>query len=290
MAEARARNQGLEILEPGDYATQALALFREREWLPERPVNFPGKREFKRLALDPSGKRWIRIHEVEHWTEVSSHAGLPKNWDGDPILGSDENWETLAPFGTLTSQPEFAGLGLRFEVLLHLPALTALGKMQSALQAADALGCRLQPWSPQRGGGWEAGYARLCSIGGMNFSIEDHWSQFRTKVERFLAVEMEAMEFWTRQRKPQLEDRVARAAEMLKAARRLGYAEGLSLAAHVRIGTYMGILPETWLNRMEDARVRTQPGHLSAMMGMPMELEEEDSFRAKVVKSLLSES
>ncbi len=265
-----------------------LGFFRERQWLPERPVSFPGKRAQKTLFLGADAAEHAWAGEVEHWTQVRVEAGLP------PVLREDPDADPgpfcrSEPFGFLTSNPAFAGPGLQVECAVHLPALTAARRIPQVGQALQALGLELQALTLRHPGSAEAGFFRVASKGGMGFSSQDLYRYFKDQTTKLLEWEGQALEQWKSKEQKGLEDRVYRSLSMLQEARVLAYAEFLLFASFARMGTYLGLFAPALRNRLEELRIRVQPFHLEALLPAGAAPTEADILRANVVRSRLKD-
>ena len=273
-----------------DYSPEDIGFFRERQWLPERPVTFPGKRDFKMLFLSSDPDEHALVGEVEHWTQIHVRQGLPETIDAPSTPGL---MESAGPFthspgyGFLTSNPAFAGTGLQMECAVHLPALTALRRTQSVQQALNALGLELQPLSLRIPGMAEAGFFRVLSRGGMILPEEALYQWFAKHIRTMLATENEALEKWHEQEKSRLEDRIHRSLRMLQEARNLDYSEFLTLMSFTRVGVYSGHFPASLLPELETLRMQTLPFH-AAILQDGNSTQEIDAFRANRVRSLLA--
>lgn len=274
-----------------DQAPESIGFMRERDWLPERPVTFAGKRNFKMLFLGNDPSEHALFGEVEHWTQATVRPGLPDSVDEAPAnLSADgkENPFSHSPaYGFLTSNPSFAGCGLQLECALHLPALNASRRIHAAQQALGVTGFELQPLSLRTPGISEAGFFRIVSRGGMKFPEDVLYRRFRIQIEAVLAGEEEALGKWSEREKNQLEDRWHLSLRLLQEAKMLDYPEFLSFASFARLGVYSGAFPAHLLLQLEALRVQTQPFHLLSSPGKNSE-EETRVIRAGIVRSALS--
>jgi hypothetical protein len=286
-ARAFAAAQGLA---PGihlaDCPPSDIGLYREREMLPERPVSFEGKRDFKMVFPGATATEHALFGEVEHWTHVHLVAGMPGSIVNDAT--DPQTFSHSAAYGFLTSNPSFAGAGLQVEAALHLPALAAGHRIPAVQRALGAMGYDLQPLSLRTAGFAESGYFRLLSRGGMDLPEETLYEHFAAKTDRVLAAENGVLERWLERDPNRLEDRVHRALRLLQEARRMDYAELLSLTSFARIGVYLGILPENSLDSLEALRVRAQPFHLG-VKHPEVAPETLDRLRADLSRGLLTE-
>ena len=271
---------------------EAIGFFRERQWLPERPITFPGKRDFKLLFLGSDPAEHALVGEVEHWTQIKVRPGLPEAVDiptTPGLMEIDGPFCHSPGYGFLTSNPTFAGSGLQLEWGVHLPALVSSRRIQSVQQAMNALGLELQPLALRIPGAAEAGFFRVLSRGGMKFPEEALYQRVADRVKSVLTTETEALEKWLEKDKHRLEDRVFRSIHLLQEARHLDYTEFLELCSFVRVGVYLGRFPASLLPKLEELRIITQPFHAPVLQGSKLP-GEVDVFRADLVRSHLIET
>ena len=272
-----------------DYPPEAIGFFRERQWLPERPISFPGKRDYKTLFLGADPAEHALLGEVEHWTHIKVRPGLPDEVD---VPSLPALMESMGPFshspgyGFLTSNPIFAGAGLQVECAVHLPALTENRRAQSVQQALNAVGLELQPLMLRTPGAAEAGFFRVLSRGGMKFPEDQLYRRFVEQISFLLKTEVEVLEKWHDKEKNRLEDRIYRSLRLLQEARTLDFPELLMFASFTRIGVYLGYFPASLLPHLEDLRIRTQPSHLSILQNQALS-PQIDIFRADLVRASL---
>jgi len=244
-----------------------LGRLREQDFLPERPVTFPGIRPFKSLFRKSVTSEHVLFGETEHWTHVHTLPGLPAFVPQD--TAAHPPFARSATYGFLTSQPAFAGTGLQIEAALHLPALAVLAGngrpgpgMPGLLEVQRALGAQgfdLRPLSLKTPGCADAGYFRMISRGGMDFPEETLYEHFAAKANHVLAVEAGALEQWRKRDPNELEDRVYRALRLLQEARRMEHSELLACVSQARMGVYLGLFPVKLLDLLETLRVEAGP-------------------------------
>jgi protein arginine kinase len=272
-----------------DYGSESIGFFREKQWLPERPVTFPGKRDFKLLFLGSDPAQHVLVGEVEHWTQIHVRPGLPESVDipATPGLMDRHGPFSHSPgYEFLTSNPSFAGSGLQVECAIHIPALTALRRLQPTQQALNAMGVELHPLTVRVPGAAEAGFFRVLSRGGMKFPEDVLYEEFARKIQSLLATEIEAFDQWRKQEQKRLEDRIFRSLRLLQEARTLDYTEYLTFDSFTRTGIYSGHFTSSLLPKLEELRVRSQPFHIAVTQGRPVS-PETDVFRAELARSLL---
>jgi protein arginine kinase len=260
--------------------------FRERQWLPERPVAFPGTRDYKLLFLGNDPADHALVGEVEHWTQIRTRHGLDPLPDSPPPgLAAAGLFAHSPTYGFLTSHPSHCGAGLQIECGVHLPALTALRSVSQVQKALNATGFDFQALMLRVPGSAEAGFYRIATRGGMEFSEEKFHLAFLAAMRRVLDEELKAAEIWMEREKQRLEDRLFRSLRLLQEARTLAHWEFLVFSSFARVGAYLGLFPGDLPRRLEDLRIRTQPGHAFALLKTQVQPQEADIFRANMVRS-----
>jgi protein-arginine kinase len=288
-AQARAAARGFgEDLRLTELSANARGVLRERGLLPGNPAAFDGKRDFKRLFLGADARAHALLGEAEHWIEVRVSAGFAAGAADSPDALDESAFSRSPEYGTLTSDPGFAGLGLRLEAGLHLPGLVAERGIAAAGRALGVLGFELQPLALRVAGCAEAGFFRLLSRGGLGLTEAELREHFAAKTGRLLDAEAAALERWRARDPGRFEDAAHRAAGLLRSAARAEYAELLSWISRVRAGRragWLGDVPETAL---EALRVRAQPHHL-ALENPGAIPGDESGLRARLARTLLAE-
>jgi protein arginine kinase len=89
----------------------------------------------------PSHEISITINDEDHLRLQVLAAGCPLNWMWERITGIDDQFEqslnyAFSPqWGYLSASPANVGTGMRATVLMHLPALATLGRLEAAFMA-----------------------------------------------------------------------------------------------------------------------------------------------------------
>ncbi len=92
-------------------------------------------------AVEPLHDVSITVNEEDHLRLQLLTAGYPLGWMWQKISHIDDEFEQLlnyafsAQWGYLSSSPANVGTGMRITVLLHLPALATLGRLDAAFTA-----------------------------------------------------------------------------------------------------------------------------------------------------------
>lgn len=184
-------------------------------------------------------------------------------------------------FGYLTECPTNLGTGMRASVMLHLPALTENGGMARISANLSKLGLTLR-----------GTYGEGTQVQGNLYQLSNQITLGLSEdeaVENLYAISNQLIgeERKLRERfgeSIQLQDKVCRAAGVLKSAQLLSAGEFMQLISLVRFGLSTGILKGLSWEEVNSLTVAVQPATLMARQGKAMEQEERDRSRAQLVR------
>ncbi|MDD5644781.1 MAG: protein arginine kinase [bacterium] len=192
-------------------------------------------------------------------------------------------------FGFLTSCPTNVGTGLRASVMVHLPALVIDGQIGQILQAVNKLGLAVR-------GIFGEGTQSIGSI----FQISNQVTLGKTEEEIIIDVEkmvkevtgyeQKAREKIVKSRKIEIEDKIGRAYGVFTNAKVLSSKETIDLLSILKLGIDLGLLRSGKItdDKINAARIQTQPAHLQKFAGKELTYPERDAYRAKVLKDIFS--
>jgi protein-arginine kinase len=289
-------------------------MLRERLMLPERSVPFPGKKEFKYLAVGLAAKSWVLVNEVEHMTfgqiyagglaekdfvmaYASQHTYFPKSVSVSvdvpfPHSASEESqhpWAVSQRLGFLTSAPDRLGPGLELEMLVHLPGHVLARQLPQARNSMVALGLGFIPVSFTEGAA-EAGLFLVKSRGNAGETMAGIYTRFLRSVLPLLEEEQGLQNRSREKHHKTLEVRVTESLQGLAKAEALSYPSLLAMGSYLRLGAYLGMLNPKMAEIAEELRVIGGSGHLGVNSNQLLPKEDEDRHRAKVVRLALERS
>ncbi len=185
--------------------------------------------------------------------------------------------------GYLTECPTNLGTGMRASVMLHLPALTALGRMNTLASTVSKLGLTIR-------GAYGEGSASMGDLYQLSNQVTLGITE-KGAIENLktIVLQLASQERAARTellKNVETEDAVYRAYGVLKSARLLGTKEFMQLASRVRMGAVGGLLgidPKL----LNELMVSMQPASLNAQAGKILDARERDILRAKTVRERL---
>ncbi len=261
---------------------EALSLAERRLISPEFAQGIAGTG----LLLNPEESVSVLICEEDHVRLQALRPGLAlfeayEHADAlDTALGRRLRYAFDERLGYLTQCPTNLGTAMRASVLLHLPALTALGRVALLGESISKLGLTIRG---AFGEGSDAEGALYQLSNQITLGITE-----RAALENLQAVTLQVAEQERRAakeclRQPAFEDQVWRAWGILGSARRMESQEAIRLLSLARMGAARELLP----TRAEDISalmVLTQPATLSLGSQTALSAEQRDIRRAEMIR------
>lgn len=203
----------------------------------------------------------------------------------DTLLGESLNFAFDPEFGYLTQCPTNLGTGMRASVMLHFPALTENGAMSRVSANLSKLGMSLR-------GSYGEGSQVVGSMYQLSNQITLGISE-NEAIENLSAIVAQLMEEERKARRQMsdnilLQDKIDRAAGVLKSAKLLSGSEFSELSSYIRFGLSTGLLQGVSYQELNALSVRVQPATLMASAGKPLDQNQRDILRADLTRQLFS--
>lgn len=201
----------------------------------------------------------------------------------DTLLSETLDFAYDPEFGYLTQCPTNLGTGMRASVMLHLPALTENGAMPRIASNLSKLGLTLR-------GTYGEGSKSVGGVYQLSNQITLGLSE-NEAIENLRSITVQLMEEERKARSQMAQDvawqdKIDRAAGILKTARVLSSSECMELLSYVRFGISVGILQGVTTEELNGLMVNVQPGTLMAKAGKPLDQNQRDVLRATKVREV----
>lgn len=201
----------------------------------------------------------------------------------DTLLSETLDFAYDPEFGYLTQCPTNLGTGMRASVMLHLPALTENGAMPRIASNLSKLGLTLR-------GIYGEGSKSVGGLYQLSNQITLGLSE-NEAIENLRSITVQLMEEERKARSQMAQDvawqdKIDRAAGILKTARVLSSSECMELLSYVRFGISVGILQGVTTEELNGLMVNVQPGTLMAKAGKPLDQNQRDVLRATKVREV----
>jgi len=201
----------------------------------------------------------------------------------DNLLDQKVGFAFHEQLGYLTACPTNLGCGLRMSVMLHLPAMTESGGMRNVVATADKLGLTIRG---MYGEGTRAEGAVYQISNALSFGRDeaDMAQRLVAAVGRIIEAERALRAKVYAQNRPYFEDRVYRAAALLRNARLLSSQEALGLISDMRFGA--GCVENISTAVLDALMWEIQPANIT-LKGENKTAADRDQTRATVVRERL---
>ena len=201
----------------------------------------------------------------------------------DTLLSETLDFAYDPEFGYLTQCPTNLGTGMRASVMLHLPALTENGAMPRIASNLSKLGLTLR-------GTYGEGSKSVGGLYQLSNQITLGLSE-NEAIENLRSITVQLMEEERKARSQMAQDvawqdKIDRAAGILKTARVLSSSECMELLSYVRFGISVGILQGVTTEELNGLMVNVQTGTLMAKAGKPLDQNQRDVLRATKVREV----
>lgn len=264
---------------------QAVSLAERHLVSPE----FASSNDGRALVITEDESVSIMLCEEDHIRLQVMKAGLSldeafKTADSiDNAIGRRLNYAFDERIGFLTQYPTNLGTGMRASVMLHLPALSALGQVQKLVATVSKLGLSIS-----------GSYGEFTQAKGDLYQLSNQITlgiSEKVAIENLksIALQVAAQERSAREELCKLketEDKIYRAYGILKYARLLGADEFMQCISLVRLGAVQNILKtdEALISKL---MVDMQPATISISVERPLDDKARDVLRAQLVRESL---
>lgn len=187
-------------------------------------------------------------------------------------------------FGYLTACPTNAGTGMRASVMLHLPALEIVGKIE-----------RARKWADERQLTLRGTFGEGSKIWGHLHQLSNQTTLGVDEAEVLLDVENAARELCAMERRArtslatekwsdEVRDRIGRAYGTLRFARRIGCREATDCLSLLRLAHELNWAKGLTRQRFNELLVWMRPAYMQVLHGRSIHSQERDLLRAELLR------
>ena len=201
----------------------------------------------------------------------------------DTLLSENLDFAFDPELGYLTQCPTNLGTGLRASVMLHLPGLTESGAMPRIASNLSKLGLTIR-------GTYGEGSKSIGALYQLSNQITLGLSE-NEAIENLRSITVQLMEEERKARAQMSEeiawqDKIDRAAGVLKSARVLSSSEFMELLSYIRLGLSTGVLQGVTTQELNALMVNVQPATLMARAGKQLDETQRDVLRADMAREV----
>jgi protein arginine kinase len=211
-----------------------------------------------------------RIHNVDDAIEARIDYAFSKRW------------------GYLTACPTNVGTGIRFSVMMHLPALKIINEIDRVRRAAKDLHLAVRGYYGE-GSESSGDFYQISNQVTLGKSEEELLAELEAKIlPRIIDYEHHARRILAERNQTVLDDQIHRALGVLRSARLMRVDEAMKLLSRVRLAVCLGRFPEIDANLINRLFLQVQPAHLQLQAGRDLPPAKLQETRAAVLRQALS--
>lgn len=266
-------------------------LLVERNLISENLAEGDGDRA---VLISKDGSLSIMVNEEDHIRMQKLAPGLQLDFTYrelsaiDQAIESNIEYAYCSTLGYLTACPTNVGTGVRFSVMVHLPALTCTREIEKVQRSARELHLAVRGF---RGEGSDSAgdFYQISNQITLGQTEDELLNNLQQKIlPTIINWEQRARTVMLDSDRAEFDDRVHRALGCLQSARLLTVEEAMAMLSRIRLGVHMGRLPDMdrpGLNRMF---FLIQPAHLQNACGETLDEQTMNIHRAELVRQFLS--
>jgi protein arginine kinase len=188
--------------------------------------------------------------------------------------------------GYLTACPTNLGTGMRVSVMLHLPALVITQQIEKVFRSLQKMGLAVRGLYGE-GSQAMGDFYQISNQVTLGRSEIDLVKQVGEVIPVIIDYERQARAFLVKESRKDLHDRVSRAYGILCTAQTISSEETLHLLSSVRMGVYLGLIPDVEIPTINKLFIHTQPAHLQKLRGAELPSADRNVERAMYLQSHL---
>lgn len=292
-------SQTLPFLEPLDnfnYKEMASMDSLERELLVEEHLvspKFIQQPQQRAVVVNEESNVSIMVNEEDHLRIQVLYPGLQleQAWQSvneiDDALEKQLDYAYEIKTGYLTSCPTNVGTALRASVMLHLPALRRLNKIQEILGTVSKFGLTVRGMYGEGSDVW-GNVFQLSNQFSLGHSEEETIDYLMRFTDQVLHSERQARGYLLEEnRRLATEDWLYRSYGILSNARTITSQEAMELLSDLKLGVDLEIIKINDSEVLKQLVVQIRSAHLQQIMGQSLPVRERDRLRASLIREAL---
>ena len=241
----------------------------------------------------PRGKFSLMINEEDHLREqyIVNGLNLPLAYRKisavDDELSKELRFSFDSQLGYLTACPTNLGTGLRASVMLFLPGLTRMHKMNRLTREISRLGHTVRGVYGE--GSTAEGYMYQIS-NEVTLGVDEDYilSEVQRAVLEIVNLEAQARKALRKSDFIGMKDECCRAYGVLCNCEQISYGEFIQLASEVKLGIALDFLESKRFSAMDELISAVRPSNLNLLVDKPLTASERDICRAEKCRAALT--
>lgn len=235
----------------------------------------------------------IMVNEEDHIRMQFIKPGeeLYKAWEEadkfDNFLESELDFAFSAELGYLTACPTNLGTGMRASVMMHLPGLSMIDKIDKLLGGVGKFGLTVRGIFGE-GTEAEGSIFQLSNQVTLGIGEEDIIENLHSILRQVVEQEKEARKNLLDNNEYEIKDKIMRALGILKHAYKINNLEAVHFISLLMLGDYYEMFSSFSRDKLMELIVLTRPAHLQINFEEKMDSTRRDILRARLIRDKLS--
>ena len=244
------------------------------------------------LILSKDGSVSVMINEEDHLRiqVILPGLALDEAYEKakllDKLLGERLQFACSEKLGYLTACPTNLGTGMRASLMLHLPAISEAGAVNSLIEEADKAGILVRGANGE-GSKAQGALFQLSNRATLGVTEKEITERITKVASQIAAQEEKLLQKLYNARGISMEDKIMRSVGALKYARLLSADEFITLYSNIRIGTYLK-LTDIDTETLDKLYFSCRPATIASKYGKNLSAAERDKLRAALCREALS--
>jgi protein arginine kinase len=241
------------------------------------------------VYLAPDGTASIMVNEEDH-LRVQALAGglnigaaLARLEEVERELGHVVGFAFSSEYGFLTACPTNVGTGFRGSVMLHLPGLSMLQDVDSALQGIAHYGLTVRGFWGEHSD-YIGDFYQISNEVTLGKSVEEIVRVLGTVIARLVEREEDARVTLCKNHSPSTHDAIWRSYALLCHARKMDSGEAMRLLSRLRLAIEWGMFKDMTHHELTRLVMEVLPSHLEARRELWTDSLSRDEVRAAYLR------
>jgi protein arginine kinase len=244
------------------------------------------------LYISPDYRISIMVNEEDHVRMQVLEAGFQLRkvfallQEVESQLDQALNFARHPRFGYLTACPTNVGTGMRLSVMLHLPALVLIGKVEEIIQSVAQYGLTVRGIHGE-GSEHLGDFYQISNEITLGKTETEILATLEAVADQIVEREMAARNALFEQQPVIARDLIGRAFAILQHASIIDSAEALTHLSKIRLGIDQGFFHPLTHTELSRLMMEVQPAHLQFRQGGQIPEEKRDNLRAQLLHQRL---
>ena len=251
---------------------------------------FADDKELHALLANEDANTYIMVCEEDHLRIQSFADGADLAAAGKYALAAERLLNEKIKFafdrelGYLTHCPTNLGTAMRASMMMFLPGLTMLGRMEDLKSQLEKIGVTIRGLYGE-GSAADAYMYQISNQLSLGLSENELLRKIESVASRIAEDELRARESLLSARRDALTDKILRSLGILQYAHMISGKEFLDCYAYVRLGISLGLIHSVQLNELDKLLYEAMPAHLiTKNKNAASDTTLRDKLRAEAIK------